>query len=219
MRDTKYLLLIEIVIVATVVALFILFQLTPEWLLVVGIAIGLLLGILIYDVVIDFVRKRRARAPEKKIGQQELLEIPPEELAEPKAHLKEVFELLEEGKKLLKEGEPEKALEKFLAASKVEPSSSRIYNQIGLAYSKMGRFTNAIEAYQRAIALDFRNPSAHFNLALAFERTERYQEAMEAWKNYEMVGKIMGEREDLLDNAKKRIQELQKRVGGPPKRR
>lgn len=219
MKDVKYLLLIELILIVVVIAIFALFPPTQKWLLVVEIVIGLLVGILIYDVLIDFVRKRRLKKLEKRLGPRELVEIPPEELSEPQAHIKEVFELIEEGKRLLRDGDPEKALEKFLAASKIESSSSRIYNQIGLAYSKMGYFVNAVEAYQRAIALDFRNPSAHFNLALALERIERYPEALEAWKNYEMVGKIIGERDDLLANAKKRIQELQERLGSPPKRR
>lgn len=218
MKDMKYLIIVEFILLAIVLAIFAIFPPTQRWLLIVEIVIGLLAGILIYDVVIDFVRKRRLKKLAEKIGPRELVEIAPEDLSEPQAHLKEVYELLEDGKQLLKEGEPEKALEKFLAASEIEPSSSRIWNQVGLSYSKMGYFVNAIEAYQRAIALDFRNPGAHFNLALALERTERYAEALESWKNYEMVGRILGEREDLLDNARKRIRELEERMGGPSRK-
>jgi len=217
-KDMKYLIIVEFILLAIVLAIFAIFPPTQRWLLIVEIVIGLLAGILIYDVVIDFVRKRRLKKLAEKIGPRELVEIAPEDLSEPQAHLKEVYELLEDGKQLLKEGEPEKALEKFLAASEIEPSSSRIWNQVGLSYSKMGYFVNAIEAYQRAIALDFRNPGAHFNLALALERTERYAEALESWKNYEMVGRILGEREDLLDNARKRIRELEERMGGPSRK-
>ena len=213
MTDIVYLLLVEFALLIAVAVVFALFPPSPRWLIIVGVVIGLLAGILVYDLTVDVVRKQRLKRLEKKVSTKEMVEMSPGEgQAAPQDEADEIVEMLNEGRRLLKEGNPEAALERFLAAKELEPSSSRIWNHIGLAYSKMGEFEDAIEAYQRAIALDFRNPSAHFNLALALERMERYKEALEAWKNYEMIGKILGEREDLLAGARKRIRELEEKI-------
>ena len=211
MKDTTYLVLIELSLLIAVVALFVIFPPTPSWLAIAGIVIGLLMGILIYDLTVDIVRKHRAKRIERRISPREFVERASDIQADARAGAErsEVQQLLESGRRLLKEGNAEAALEKFRAARDIEPSSSRVWNHLGLAHSKMGYFEEALDAYQRAIALDFRNPSAHFNLALTLERLERYEEALEAWKNYEMVGRILHEREDLIIGAQKRIRELE----------
>jgi len=211
LRDITYLIFIELALLVIVVAVFAIFPPSPSWLTIVGVVIGLLAGILIYDLTVDTVRKHRLRKLERKVAPREFVEMTPENYSTPKGDTEpdEVLALLEMGRRLLKEGNPEAAIEKLSAAREIEPSSSRIWNHLGLAHSKAGYFEEAIEAYQRAIALDFRNPSAHFNLALALERLERYEEALEAWKNYEMVGRVLCEREDLIAGAKKRIRELE----------
>lgn len=45
-------------------------------------------------------------------------------------------------------------------------------------------YPKAIEACNRAIALDAKNPDAHFYLAMSYDQSEQWDSALKAWNNY-----------------------------------
>jgi tetratricopeptide (TPR) repeat protein len=54
------------------------------------------------------------------------------------------------------------------AASK-SPLKSRVHNNLGNCYVLVGKHFKAIEAYERAVALDRNNVEAYYNLGVNFE--------------------------------------------------
>jgi len=85
---------------------------------------------------------------------------------------------------LLHFDEPQKAIEFFEKAVKVDPDYSEAYNNLGYSYEKMGNFEDAIPYYRKAIA----NPlystveKAYINMGNAYYRLSRYEAALSSFK-------------------------------------
>lgn len=58
-------------------------------------------------------------------------------------------ELMEEGRLLFREGNPEHALQRYLAAAKLKPKHPYVYRLIGDAYLALNEKEKAVEAYRR----------------------------------------------------------------------
>jgi Flp pilus assembly protein TadD len=52
-------------------------------------------------------------------------------------------------------------------AARLAPGSSEVYNRLGIAYATAGRRDDAVDAFERALALDCDNANARRNLARA----------------------------------------------------
>jgi tetratricopeptide (TPR) repeat protein len=77
------------------------------------------------------------------------------------------------GERLIREGKHEAAVAKLEEATRLLPQEARAWNYLGLAYHGAGRFSDAIRAYQRALALDHNLAAAQFNLGcLHLERAD-----------------------------------------------
>jgi len=57
------------------------------------------------------------------------------------------------------------------------PERVDVRSNLGAAYSRLGRYENAIEQYKQALALDGRNEAIRFNLALAYYKAAWFVEA------------------------------------------
>ncbi len=66
----------------------------------------------------------------------------------------------------------ENALSGFLLATRIQPELGRAWNNLGIAYSRLGRFDEAREAYGRALELDTAFGSAGRNLSLMETRQQ-----------------------------------------------
>ncbi|MBN1869142.1 MAG: tetratricopeptide repeat protein [Candidatus Omnitrophica bacterium] len=62
------------------------------------------------------------------------------------------------------------------------PGSSRVYNNLGIAYSAIDKRDKAAAAYQKAIGFDPRFADAYFNLANIYRDAGKYPDAIAAYK-------------------------------------
>lgn len=129
----------------------------------------------------------------------ELMDSEPIELVE---------EFLQMGRLLLKSGRYGEARDTFVQATQQDEGNSKAYNYLGIACGRLNLFDEAIDAYNKAIALDYDYASVHFNLATVYDQMNDKENALVQWKRYLEVGKVLGEREDMLDRAKGRLQAL-----------
>lgn len=65
---------------------------------------------------------------------------------------------------------------------KKSPNKARIHNNLGISYYNVRRYTEAVEAFQRAIRLKPDYPDACNNLGLAYKALASYPEAIEAFQ-------------------------------------
>ncbi len=117
-------------------------------------------------------------------------------------------EFIQMGRLLLKSGRYPEAKEAFVKAAEQDPGNSKVYNYLGIACGRLNEHEEAVDAYNKAIALDYDYASAHFNLASVFDQIHDDKNAISQWKRYLDVGKVVGEREDMLERAKGRLQTL-----------
>src|SRR5919108_4305239 len=65
-------------------------------------------------------------------------------------------------------GDIEGAIRGYQAILASHPNRADVRSNLGAAYSRLGRYEDAIEQYKQALTLDNRNQAIRFNLALAF---------------------------------------------------
>ena len=84
-------------------------------------------------------------------------------------------QLYQSGTEALDRGDVLVAVEDLQEASRLEPEASEIQNHLGLAYAADGNDAGALEAFERAVALDCENDAAQENLsaAKAFQEAEK----------------------------------------------
>ena len=70
----------------------------------------------------------------------------------------------------------------FSHAIEVTQNNYIAYNNLGVAYDKLGRYQDAIEDYKQAIRIKPDYAEAHFNLGVAYGKLGRYQDAIESYK-------------------------------------
>jgi len=78
--------------------------------------------------------------------------------------------LMEAGIGFLKAGEPDKAADRFRDAIRLTPNNPDSHLQLGFSLQKLGKYREAIGAYQDALALDARHPyaaEAHYNMGVS----------------------------------------------------
>lgn len=114
-------------------------------------------------------------------------------------------EFLQMGRLLLKSGRYTEAKSAFKKAHDQDPGNSKVYNYLGISYGRLNHFEEAVDAYNKAIALDYDYASAHFNLASVYDQMGDAQNAVNQWQRYLDVGKVVGERKDMLERARSRL--------------
>jgi serine/threonine protein kinase/cytochrome c-type biogenesis protein CcmH/NrfG len=71
----------------------------------------------------------------------------------------------------------ELAIRDFQAAQELDPENHEIYFQLGRAYTKCGKYDDALNQYEQSLALSGDNPDAHFNLGYIFLARKEYASA------------------------------------------
>lgn len=81
------------------------------------------------------------------------------------------------------ENKTQMAYVEFQKALELNPNDKEVLNAIGIIYLlKFEDSQKAIEFFQSAITIDPKFSEAHNNLGLAYERTEKYNEAIDSYK-------------------------------------
>lgn len=73
--------------------------------------------------------------------------------------------MLDKAIELYQKGEYKEAIDSFSSVLEHEEDNAEIYNNIGLAYSKLGEFENAEKAYTKSIKLNPEIPQTYINLS------------------------------------------------------
>ncbi|MBU1767550.1 MAG: tetratricopeptide repeat protein, partial [Candidatus Omnitrophica bacterium] len=81
---------------------------------------------------------------------------------------------------LLKVGDYDEALEKFLKVLDVDPINAEAYYYLGMTYSQMEDFYKAISYYQKALILNPQLTKIHFQLGVAYYQLKQYANALES---------------------------------------
>lgn len=94
---------------------------------------------------------------------------------------------LKKGKELLEEGKMQEALIELKKAEEGNAIYPDLYNSIGLAYSLLGQYDDAIKSFNKALDLNKNYIEAHLNLALTLNNIGEVEEAK---KEFEIVGTL-----------------------------
>ncbi len=81
------------------------------------------------------------------------------------------------GKKLLEKGKYADAVEKLTTATSILITNAQAWNYLGLAYHSLGDGTNAVHAYQQALALDRNLAETRYNLGCLYLEQNRLDAA------------------------------------------
>jgi arylsulfatase A-like enzyme/tetratricopeptide (TPR) repeat protein len=87
------------------------------------------------------------------------------------------------------------------------PEEQAFYQYIGIAYSYLGEYAQAVSFLERALAIR-PTPTGYFNLAVAYEKSGNIREAMEYFKLY--LDNSRGESETNIRKAKAELERLEK---------
>lgn len=91
---------------------------------------------------------------------------------------------LRQGKKLLSEGEYDRAAEVLINALEEEPDNPEISRNLGIAYYKLGQFNQALDKLEKAKQGLPKDSRLIFYLGLVYEKLEQYDKAIEEYSNY-----------------------------------
>src|SRR2546422_10661192 len=69
-----------------------------------------------------------------------------------------------DGERLMREGKYDRAVQELKTATELLPQNAKAWNYLGLAYHHAGQWTNATQAYRRALRLDQNLAAARYNL-------------------------------------------------------
>jgi len=104
-------------------------------------------------------------------------------------------------------------------AVRLDPKLGLAYLQLGVLYSERKDFTNAIAAYQHAIAGDSRMEEAHYRLAQAYKQSGDASKAQAELKLYEQISKEKAEEtERQRHDSQQFVYQLRPPTPGTPER-
>jgi tetratricopeptide (TPR) repeat protein len=81
------------------------------------------------------------------------------------------------------------AINNYLDCLKINPDSSAVFSNMGVAYSHLGRMPDAVNSYVKALALDPSNIKIEFNLAITDIKSGDYTSAVELLKHLQRSDK------------------------------
>lgn len=91
-------------------------------------------------------------------------------------------ELVEAGDNALDAGNAQAAIDLLRRAARLEPSRKDIWNNLGLAYLRLGQPEPAVNAFQTQIRLNARDPIAHDYLGAAFLQQHKEDDAAASFR-------------------------------------
>ncbi|MEA1955525.1 MAG: tetratricopeptide repeat protein [Campylobacterota bacterium] len=75
----------------------------------------------------------------------------------------------------------EEAIKFTEKAIQIFPNNSDLYNNMGIAYRKLGKYNEAIKAYEKAIEIKA-NDNIYYNMGIVYGELEEYDKAIEAFE-------------------------------------
>jgi Flp pilus assembly protein TadD len=94
----------------------------------------------------------------------------------------DTYDLFQKGRAQLREGMPAQATVSLEKAKRREPSSRSIREALGIAYFRLGRWTEAEEEFRALVELSPADEWAHLALARALANQGRREEATPHFK-------------------------------------
>jgi choline-sulfatase len=119
---------------------------------------------------------------------------------------------------LVRMGDTEEGIELLMEALKRDPESTMAYqtwNNLGLAYLKVHRCEDAIEAIKTSLSMKSDYPNAKYNLGLAYESCGKPADAVRAYSDFLAADPAVDP--SLLSSLRSRMDALNSRLqgGGP----
>ncbi len=111
---------------------------------------------------------------------------------------------LEETLQMINNGETDAAIE-TVKKNLIENKSADNYVLMGIAYIEKNELDNAELNFKKALELDKKTVSAHYMLAMLYEKEKKYEKSLEKWKKIHKYTK----NEKLKILALKHIEQLQ----------
>jgi tetratricopeptide (TPR) repeat protein len=87
------------------------------------------------------------------------------------------------GELLLGHEMAEEAVDAFEGALKVDPRNVHVYNRLGIAYRRQGKYIDAIEQYKRALKVAPNDENIYYNLGRALLEAARSEDARKAFES------------------------------------
>jgi tetratricopeptide (TPR) repeat protein len=87
-----------------------------------------------------------------------------------------------DGKDCYTNGQYKKAIEAYEKALKMDRRNKHAWNELGLAYNKIGERWKALDAYYHAIELDPKDPVFWINAGLVYKLQKDYENAIKTYK-------------------------------------
>lgn len=113
-----------------------------------------------------------------------------------------------EGRRLLDKGQSEQAVARLLVATSLLTTNASAWNYLGLAYHRTGQHSNAVVAYQKAVALDRELVEARYNLGALWLEQNRLDAAKTELTAYTLRRGDVVEGWLKLGTAQLRLREL-----------
>ena len=88
---------------------------------------------------------------------------------------------LEETLQLIGDGKNDEAIA-LIKLNLIENKSADNYVLMGIAYLEKNDSNNAEENFKKALELDRKTVSAHYMLAMLYEKEKRYEQSIEKWE-------------------------------------
>jgi len=88
---------------------------------------------------------------------------------------------LEDTLQMINDGKTDQAIE-TIKKNLEENKSADNYVLMGIAYLEKNDATNAEENFKKALLLDKKTVSAHYMLAMLYEKEKKYEQSIEKWK-------------------------------------
>ena len=92
------------------------------------------------------------------------------------------MDLYTTGRSRFDAGDIKGAIDLYLQSIKMEPGSAEIYLNLGHAYLKLQKDSDAVKAFKQSLKLNPDQPETQYGLGLAAFRTKRFEEAANAFK-------------------------------------
>lgn len=106
--------------------------------------------------------------------------------------------IIEIGNIALAKGWIDEAIGYFEMAHDIDPDLIHVYNRLGIAQSRAGRYDKALEMYDKALSMDENDAGLHFNIGMLHHRKGENADALEFFRKAASLDPHMKEASDMI---------------------